>query len=166
MESTSHSFKDNAHDALGNRHLQSALDKMRAGFPQRRLDAIGKLPEFEDLREQGREIKNHVLENLDWYLERYEKNVIAAGGHVHWARTPEEMRQIVLDLCRKLDAKTVTKGKTMIAEEVGLNDFLEAEGVIPIETDLGEYIIQLRHEPPSHIIAPAIHLTKIGRAHV
>jgi L-lactate dehydrogenase complex protein LldF len=160
MESTSHSFKDNAHDALGNRHLQSALDKMRAGFPQRRLDAIGKLPEFEDLREQGREIKNHVLENLDWYLERYEKNVIAAGGHVHWARTPEEMRQIVLDLCRKLDAKTVTKGKTMIAEEVGLNDFLEAEGVIPIETDLGEYIIQLRHEPPSHIIAPAIHLTK------
>ena len=160
MESTSHSFKDNAHDALGNRHLQSALDKMRAGFPQRRLDAIGKLPEFEDLREQGREIKNHVLENLDWYLERYEKNVIAAGGHVHWARTPEEMRQIVLDLCRKLDAKTVTKGKTMIAEEIGLNDFLEAEGVIPIETDLGEYIIQLRHEPPSHIIAPAIHLTK------
>jgi L-lactate dehydrogenase complex protein LldF len=160
MQSTSHAFKDNAHEALGNRHLQSALDKMRAGFPQRRLDAIGKLPEFEDLREQGREIKNHVLENLDWYLERYERNVIAAGGHVHWARTPEEMRRIVLGLCRKLGAKTVTKGKTMIAEEVGLNDFLEAEGVTPIETDLGEYIIQLRHEPPSHIIAPAIHLTK------
>jgi L-lactate dehydrogenase complex protein LldF len=160
MESTSHAFKDNAHDALGNAHLQSALDKMRAGFPQRRLDAIGKLPEFEDLREQGREIKNHVLENLDWYLERYERNVIAAGGHVHWARTPEEARQIILDLCRKLGAKTVTKGKTMIAEEIALNDFLEENGVIPIETDLGEYIIQLRHEPPSHIIAPAIHLTK------
>jgi len=160
MQSTSHTFKDNAHDALGNRHLQEALDKMRAGFPQRRLDAISKLPEFEDLREQGRSIKNHVLENLDWYLERYERNVIAAGGHVHWARTPEEARQIILGLCRKLGAKTVTKGKTMIAEEIGLNDFLEAEGVIPIETDLGEYIIQLRREPPSHIIAPAIHLTK------
>jgi L-lactate dehydrogenase complex protein LldF len=160
MQSTSHSFKDNAHRALGDKHLQSALDKMRAGFPQRRLDAIAKLPEFEDLREQGREIKDHVLENLDWYLERYERNVVAAGGHVHWARTPEEARQLILGLCRKLGARTVTKGKTMIAEEIGLNDFLEAEGVIPIETDLGEYIIQLRKEPPSHIIAPAIHLTK------
>jgi L-lactate dehydrogenase complex protein LldF len=160
MESTSNAFKSNAHDALGNAHLQSALDKMRAGFPQRRLDAISKLPEFEDLREQGREIKNHVLENLDWYLERFESNVKAAGGHVHWARTPEEARQLILGLCRKLGAKTVTKGKSMIAEEIALNDFLEAQDIVPIETDLGEYIIQLRHEPPSHIIAPAIHLTK------
>ena len=104
MQSTSHSFKDNAHDALENLNLQQALDKMRAGFPQRRLDAIGKLPEFEDLREQGRAIKNHVLENLDWYLERYERNVIESGGHVHWARTPAEAREIVLGICRKLDA--------------------------------------------------------------
>jgi L-lactate dehydrogenase complex protein LldF len=160
MQSTSHAFKENAHDALANAHLQLALDKMRAGFPQRRLDALAKLPEFEDLREQGRAIKNHVLENLDWYLERYERNVTEAGGHVHWARTLAEARDIVLGLCRTLGAKTVTKGKTMIAEEIALNDFLEENGVVPIETDLGEYIIQLRREPPSHIIAPAIHLTK------
>ncbi len=160
MQETSHRFKENAHDALQDGFLQSALDKMRAGFPQRRLDAINKLPEFEDLREQGREIKNHVLANLDWYLERYERHVVDAGGQVHWARTPEEARQIILDLCRKLGARTVTKGKTMIAEEIALNDFLEEKGIVPIETDLGEYIIQLRHEPPSHIIAPAIHLTK------
>jgi L-lactate dehydrogenase complex protein LldF len=160
MDVTSPSFKANAHDALRNPSLQSALDKMRVGFPARRLDAISKLPEFEDLRDQGKEIKNHVLENLDWYLERYEKNVIAAGGKVHWARTPEEACQIILDLCRTLGAKTVTKGKSMIAEEIALNDYLEHNGVVPIETDLGEYIIQLRKEYPSHIIAPAIHLVK------
>jgi L-lactate dehydrogenase complex protein LldF len=160
MEVTSPTFKANAHAALQNDYLQQALDKMRAGFPARRLDAISKLPEFEDLREQGKALKNHVLENLDWYLERYEKNVIAAGGRVHWARTPAEARDIVLELCRRLDAKTVTKGKSMIAEEIAINDHLEANGIVPIETDLGEYIIQLRHETPSHIIAPAIHLVK------
>ena len=73
--------------------------------------------------------------------------------------TPEDARQTILDICRRLDAKTVTKGKTMIAEEIGLNDFFE-EGVEPIETDLGEYIIQLRREPPAHIIAPAVHVLK------
>lgn len=160
MEVTSPTFKANAHAALQNDYLQQALDKMRAGFPARRLDAISKLPEFEDLRDQGKALKNHVLENLDWYLERYEKNVIAAGGRVHWARTPAEARDIVLELCRRLGAKTVTKGKSMIAEEIAINDHLEANGIVPIETDLGEYIIQLRHETPSHIIAPAIHLVK------
>src|SRR6185437_6977593 len=119
-----------------------------------------RLPEFEDLRDQGRDIKNHVLAHLDWYLEHYEENVTKAGGHVHWARTPDEARDIVLQLCRKLGARTVTKGKSMIAEEIALNDHLEANGIVPVETDLGEYIIQLRHEAPSHIIAPAIHLVK------
>jgi L-lactate dehydrogenase complex protein LldF len=160
MEITSPTFKANAHAALQNNYLQQALDKMRAGFPARRLEAISKLPEFEDLRDQGKALKNHVLENLDWYLERYEQNVIAAGGRVHWARTPAEARDIVLELCRRLGAKTVTKGKSMIAEEIAINDHLEANGITPIETDLGEYIIQLRHETPSHIIAPAIHLVK------
>jgi L-lactate dehydrogenase complex protein LldF len=160
MEVTSPTFKANAHAALQNDYLQQALGKMRAGFPARRLDAISKLPEFEDLRDQGKALKNHVLENLDWYLERYEKNVIAAGGRVHWARTPAEARDIVLELCRRFGAKTVTKGKSMIAEEIAINDHLEQNGIVPIETDLGEYIIQLRHETPSHIIAPAIHLVK------
>src|SRR6202023_2464668 len=90
----------------------------------------------------------------------YEANVLASGGRVHWARTPDEARTAVLEICRSVDAKIVTKGKSMIAEEVGLNEFLEANGITPVETDLGEYIIQLRHEPPSHIIAPAIHLIK------
>jgi L-lactate dehydrogenase complex protein LldF len=160
MQPTSHAFKENAHQALANQNLQRALALMRSGFPERRAAAIARLPEFEALRDQAKSIKDHVLANLDFYLETFEKNVVAHGGEVHWCRTPEEARQTVLALCRRLDAKTVTKGKTMIAEEIALNDYLEANGVVPVETDLGEYIIQIRKEYPSHIIAPAIHLVK------
>jgi L-lactate dehydrogenase complex protein LldF len=160
MEATSHAFKDNVRKAIVEPGLQKALGMMKTGFQVRRLAAIDKLPEFERLRDQGRDIKNHVLENLDFYLERFERKVTEAGGHVHWCRTADEARETILGLCRKVGAKTVTKGKSMIAEEIALNDFLEEKGIEPVETDLGEYIIQLRREPPSHIIAPAIHLNK------
>ena len=160
MQPTSHNFKENARQALGNANLQKALTLMRSGFPARRAASIARLPEFDALRDQGKAIKDHVLENLDVYLEIFEKNVVAQGGAVHWCRTPQEARETVLAICRRLGAKTVTKGKTMIAEEIALNDYLEANGVTPVETDLGEYIIQIRHEYPSHIIAPAIHLVK------
>src|SRR5205823_7839366 len=160
MQPTSHSFPANARAGLADPILQTALGLARTGFPQRRLEAIARLPEFEELREEGRAIKDHALQNLDFYLELYERNVTAAAGRVHWARNAEEARAIVLDICRAADAKIVTKGKSMVAEEIALNDHLEANGITPVETDLGEYIIQLRHEPPSHIIAPAIHLMK------
>jgi len=160
MQPTSRSFKENAHQALANANLQKALEMMRTGFPGRRAASIARLPEFDALREQGKAIKDHVLDHLDVYLETFERNVVARGGKVHWCRTPQEARETVLAICRGLAAKTVTKGKTMIAEEIALNDYLEANGISPIETDLGEYIIQIRHEYPSHIIAPAIHLVK------
>jgi L-lactate dehydrogenase complex protein LldF len=160
MQPTSHAFKANAHQALANANLQKALALMRSGFPGRRAAAIARLPEFEALREEGKAIKDHVLENLDFYLETFERNVVARGGEVHWCRTPQEARETVLAICRRLDAKTVTKGKTMIAEEIALNDHLEQNGVTPVETDLGEYIIQIRKEYPSHVIAPALHLVK------
>ena len=86
--------------------------------------------------------------------------MIAQGGQVHYAVTAADAQDLILDICRKLKARTVTKGKSMVAEEIGLNDFLQQHGITPVETDLGEYIIQLRHELPSHIIAPAVHLTK------
>ena len=79
---------------------------------------------------------------------------------MHWARDAKEARDIILGILRDTGAKTVTKGKSMVSEEIELNPFLEANGIVPVETDLGEYIIQLRHEPPSHIIAPAFHLSK------
>ena len=160
MRATSHAFKANVHGALADATLQKALGMMKSGFQVKRAQAFAKLPEFEELREAAKRIKTHTLENLDFYLETFEKNVMARGGQVHWCRTPAEAREKVLEICRALDAKTVTKGKSMIAEEIELNDYLEANGITPVETDLGEYIIQLRKEPPSHIIAPAVHLVK------
>src|SRR5215831_2960469 len=157
---TSPQFKDNAHRALADAQLQRALSHVKKNFIERRAAAAARLPEFETLRDAARDIKNHVLENLDFYLERFEQKVTAAGGKVHWCADAESARQTVLSICRSVNARTVTKGKTMVGEEIGINDFLEANGMVPVETDLGEYIIQLRREPPSHIIAPAIHLIK------
>jgi L-lactate dehydrogenase complex protein LldF len=159
MTLTSPAFKDNARAGLADVQLQRALSK-GLGFVERRRLAAERLPEFEALRDAARDIKNHTLAHLDLYLEAYEARVIAADGQLHYAVTAEEARAIVLDICRAAAAKTVTKGKTMIGEEIGLNDFLEANGIQPVETDLGEYLIQIRHEMPSHIIAPAIHLNK------
>src|SRR5579884_2189530 len=160
MQPTSRAFQANARAGLANDTLQKALAMARTGFPLKRAEAVARLPEFEDLREAGRAIKDHTLAHLDFYLERYERNVLVSGGQVHWVRNAEEARAAVLAICRSVGARTVTKGKSMVAEEIALNDHLEANGITPVETDLGEYIIQLRHEPPSHIIAPAIHLMK------
>jgi len=155
---TSPYFKENAHEALKDEQLQMALSNVRQGFIDKRAAVAAKLPEFEALRDSARDIKNHTLANLDLYLEKWENKVQDAGGHVHWARTAEEARQAIVDICRKAGAKTVTKGKSMISEEINLNAAIEAAGMTPVETDLGEYIIQLRNEAPSHIIAPAVHL--------
>ena len=146
--------------ALADQQLQKALGNVRGGFIDKRRKAVEALPEFDRLRDNARDIKDHALDNLDLYLEAYEAKVVEAGGQVHWAETAEEARDIMLDICRAADARTVTKGKSMITEEIELNDFLERNGIRPVETDLGEYIIQLRHEHPSHIIAPAVHLNK------
>lgn len=160
MQVTSRKFKENAHDAMQDENLRAALGRVKQGFTTARANAAAELPEFEDLRDQARDIKDHVLENLDYYLEYFEQKVIEAGGQVHWCSTAKEARETILKICRDVDAKTVTKGKSMITEEIGLNKFLESQGVEPIETDLGEYIIQLADEPPSHIIGPAVHKTK------
>ncbi len=160
MQSTAHAFKDNVEHALVDDNLQQSLALLKVGFSERRRQAVERLPEFEALRDRARDIKNHALAHLDFYLETFEAKVLALGGHVHWAPTAEDARRIILDICREAGARTVAKSKSMIAEEIALNDHLEAAGIEPVETDLGEYIIQLRREPPSHIIAPAVHLTK------
>ncbi|TAL83289.1 MAG: iron-sulfur cluster-binding protein [Beijerinckiaceae bacterium] len=157
---TSAQFVLNAHQAFEDEQLQKALHLTREGFVANRAAAAARLPEFEALRDSARDIKAHTLGLLDLYLEAYEKKVIEAGGTVHWARTGEEANSIIIEICKRHGAKTVTKGKSMVAEETGLNDALAAQGISPVETDLGEYLIQLRHEMPSHIIAPAVHLTR------
>ncbi len=153
-------FKENAIRALGDTELQRALGNMRQGFIEKRTKAAERLPEFDALRDKAKEIKDHVLAHLDLYLEAFERNCVASGGTVHWAKDSAQARDIVLNICRLVGAETVTKGKSMIGEEIEINPFLEANGIQPIETDLGEYIIQLRNEPPSHLIAPAIHVNK------
>ena len=158
MQATSHSFKANARQALDDPLLQRALGNLKRGFPGKRAQAVARMPEFEELRDAGRDLKNHVLEHLDYYLERFEESVQRQGGQVHWARDAQQAREIILKICRDQDARTITKGKSMVSEEIGLNEYLEEQGVEPVETDLGEYILQLRKDHPSHIIAPAIHL--------
>ncbi|WP_029058555.1 LutB/LldF family L-lactate oxidation iron-sulfur protein [Stappia stellulata] len=160
MQITSPGFKQNARTALDDAPLQRALGNVRKGFIEKRAKAATALPEFDVLRDNARDIKDHVLAHLDLYLEAYAEKVEAAGGHVHWAETADDARRIILQICRDKNARTVTKGKSMITEEIGLNDFLEEHAVAPVETDLGEYIIQLRGEHPSHIIAPAVHVNK------
>ena len=153
-------FKKNARAALADGQLQKALGNVRTNFIAKRAAVADRLPEFEALRDQARDLRDHVLAHLDVYLEAYERKVIESGGHVHWARTAEEASRIIVDLAKSRGARSVAKGKSMVSEEIGLNAALERAGIKAVETDLGEYIIQLRGEAPSHIIAPAVHLNQ------
>ncbi len=160
MEPTSLAFKANAHRALGDRVLQEALGFARGGFQSKRRAAADRLPEFEALRDAAKAIKDHTLAHLDLYLEAFERRVLEQGGKVHWARDDAEARAVIVRLCKAAGARSVTKSKSMICEEIGLNEALEANGIARVETDLGEYIVQLAGETPSHILAPAIHMTR------
>ena len=153
-------FVEASHEALHDERLKPALGRLKTHFALGRAYAVSRYPDFEAMREQGRAIRDFALSRLDSFLETFEQRVTASGGHVHWARNAEEARGIVLDILRDAGARTVIKGKSMVSEEIELNPHLEKAGIVAVETDLGEYIIQLRNEPPSHIIAPAFHLSK------
>ncbi len=153
-------LRDRAQQALGDRFLHEALDIATTKFIGLRREAFGDFPQGEQLRDRARAIKEATLQRLDEHLERLIDNVERLGGRVHFATTADEARDIVLDIARRTGARMAVKSKSMATEEIHLNDALAAAGVTPVETDLGEYIIQLAHERPSHIIAPAIHKTK------
>lgn len=160
MKSATSSFTSNARAALADAQLQRALAGLPAGLVAQRAAARARLPEFEALREIGRDIKDHTLAHLDLYLEEFERRATAAGATVHWAATAGEARDAILKICNAAKAKLVAKGKSMVSEEIALNAHLEAAGLEVVETDLGEYLLQIRGETPSHIIAPAIHLNQ------
>ena len=160
VDLTPRAFKKQARAALENATLRQAMGRARAGFVEHRAAAVARLPEFELLRDEAEAIKNDALERLDELLVQYESQVIAAGGEVHWAETAQDACRAIVGICQKVSAHKIAKGKSMAGEEVGLNNALERAGFEVIETDLGEYIIQLAKEPPSHIIAPAVHKTK------
>ena len=153
-------LRERAQHALGDRFLHEALDIATTKFIGLRREAFGDFPEGERLRDRARAIKEATLQRLDEHLERLIDNVERRGGQVHFATTAGEARDIILDIARRAGARMAVKSKSMATEEIHLNDALAAAGVTPVETDLGEYIIQLAHERPSHIIAPAIHKTK------
>ena len=136
--------------------VQQATNRFVIG----RAARVAELPQWEELRQIGSDIRLHTIENMDVYLTRLEEKVLAAGGHVHWAETAEEANQIVLQIARENNVTTAVKSKSMATEEIGLNHALEQAGIQAIETDLGEYIIQLAGTGPSHIIVPAVHLKK------
>ncbi|WP_440995396.1 LutB/LldF family L-lactate oxidation iron-sulfur protein [Arhodomonas sp. SL1] len=159
MEARTHTFKANARAALADENLRQALAKAKGGFVGKRTDAVAAYPDFEALRERGAAIKDHTLANLDHYLARFSAAVTERGGNVHYAMDAAEARDAILGICRDVEARRVIKSKTMAGEEIGLNEALEREFEL-VETDLGEYIIQLAKEPPSHIIAPAVHKTR------
>ena len=157
---TSETFDANARAALTDKQLRGALRHATSQFGKRRLEAAKSLDNWEELRSEGRAIKDEVLLHLDRYLEEFAAHAEKAGAQIHWARDAAEANRIVCRLARERGARLVVKSKSMVTEEIHLNAALEAEGVQAIETDLGEYIIQLAGETPSHIIAPAIHKTK------
>jgi L-lactate dehydrogenase complex protein LldF len=160
MNPSSQTFKSNIKLALHDEQLQAALTNVGRGFVEKRRVAVEALPEFDSIRVAGRAIKEHTLEHLGFYLEQFEQRVVEAGGQVHWARDATEACRIVTKICQDAGARLVTKGKSMVGEEIGINEALDEAGLERIETDLGEYIVQLADEPPSHIIAPAIHKTR------
>lgn len=153
-------FAENAKAALQDAQLRGALRHVTTIFGKKRSEAAASLSNWEELRSQARAIKDEVLLHLDRYLETFVQNAEKRGAKVHWARDAAEANAIVTRLTVERGARNVVKSKSMTTEEIHLNAALERAGMHVVETDLGEYIIQLAHETPSHIIAPAIHKTK------
>src|ERR1044072_2285686 len=157
---SSETFDQNAKAALADAHLRGALKNATSLFGERRKAAAASLPNWEDLRSEARSIKDEVLAHLDRYLEEFVANAESRGAKIHWARDAAEANTIICGLCKDRNARTVVKSKSRTTEETHVNDAREAAGVRVVETDLGEYIIQLAEEPPSPISAPAIHKTR------
>ena len=153
-------FPQNARDALRDPVLTGALRRATDTFAERRAGAIGQVPDGEELRTQAAAIKAATLGRLDHWLELFVAKAEAQGTVVHWARDAAEACTIVRTLAQRHGAKRLVKSKSMATEEIHLNRALAVDGAEPVETDLGEWIIQLAGETPSHIIVPAIHKTK------
>jgi L-lactate dehydrogenase complex protein LldF len=154
-------FYERVEDALQNTQARGAFDRATKRFTALRAAAFTSLPvDGAATRDRARAIRAETLSHLDRYLAQFAAAVEAAGGHVHWAADAAEANRIVCEIAQANNAKRVVKSKSMVSEEIHLNHALEAIGCEVIESDLGEYIIQLAGETPSHIITPVIHRTK------
>jgi L-lactate dehydrogenase complex protein LldF len=154
-------FKERVDKGIHNSFMRSAVAGAQERLRARRLEAAEELGNWEEWRSLGEEIRKHTLENLDYYLWQLSENVANRGGHVFFAQTAEEASEYIRDVVVKKNAQKIVKSKSMVTEEIHLNPVLEAAGCEVIETDLGEYILQIDdHAPPSHIVAPALHKNK------
>lgn len=157
LPATNIPFQQAARIALADAQLRRNMGVATQRIRGKRADVVGELPDWEQLREAGRAIKERVLRHLPTYLPQLEAAVQRAGGHVHWARDAAEANGIIADIIRAHNANEVIKVKSMATDEIGMNDALAQAGIAAIETDLAELIIQLAGEPSSHILVPAIH---------
>lgn len=154
-------FNERIESGINNAFMRGAVTSAQERLRTRRLDAAEELGNWEEWRSHGEEIRQHVLENLDFYLFQLSENVAKRGGHVFFAETAEDASQYIHEVIEKKNAKKIVKSKSMVTEEINLNACLENAGCEVIETDLGEYILQVDdHDPPSHIVAPALHKNK------
>lgn len=154
---TSPVFPMAAKAALGDTQMRKNVRHATDVIQTKRARVVGEMPDWQQLREAGRQIRQHTMEHLDFYLEQFEENCTRAGGVVHWARDAEEAKRIVTALVKASGSDEVIKIKSMTTEEIHLNDALEAAGIHAYETDLAELIIQLGQDQPSHIVVPALH---------
>jgi L-lactate dehydrogenase complex protein LldF len=153
-------FDQNALKALGDAQLHSALRNLVDTFGKRRQAAMNSVDDWEGLRDAARAIKDETLAHLDRYLDEFANHAERSGARIHWARDGREVSSIIIELLQERNAKRVVKSKSMATEEIHLNAALEGARIETVETDLGEWIIQLAHETPSHIVVPAIHKSK------
>lgn len=160
MQIKSLDFKRRAYDGMHNQQLQRAFGRMQSHFVDKRTAAVKALPEFDAIRDSGAAIRDRVLENLDVYLKRFEQAAQARGVKVHFAETAEEANRLIADIARENGVRKIVKSKSMVTEECALNEHLERDGFEVVETDLGEYILQLANDTPSHIVAPVAHKSK------
>jgi L-lactate dehydrogenase complex protein LldF len=154
---TSPAFPIAAREMLEDTQLRKNVRHATEVIQAKRARVVGEMPDWQQLRESGRQIREHAMANLDYYLEEFERNCTRAGGKVHWARDGEEAKRIVTALVKASGSDEVIKIKSMTTEEIHLNLTLEAAGLHVYETDLAELIIQLGHDQPSHIVVPALH---------
>lgn len=159
-------FDEKIHSTLADANLQLAIYTSTARLKQGRIDSVSALADYQDLRTEANAVKKHSIENLDYYLELFERNVEAHGGKVVWCKDGAEVADFVLGLAKERGASLIVKSKSMTTEEVDLNERLEHHGLESVETDLGEYILQLAHEKPYHIVAPALHKTRYDVARI
>jgi L-lactate dehydrogenase complex protein LldF len=160
MQITSVDFKRKASVALRDTGLQHALGRMQSHFVDKRAEAMRDLPDLEAVRDAATAIRDRALHDLEKYLTQFEQAALAAGAQVHWAETAADANRIVAEIARAQNVRKIVKSKSMVTEECALNEHLERAGFEVVETDLGEYILQLAHEPPSHIVAPVMHKNK------